>query len=55
MGRSFLTRGRGNPRSWNSCSHGAGRTMSRTKARSSIKQVIAWACLGVQLYYVVVY
>jgi tRNA-splicing ligase RtcB len=31
--RSFIVRGKGNPASFHSCSHGAGRTMSRTEAR----------------------
>jgi len=31
--RSFIVRGKGNPESFNSCSHGAGRAMSRTEAR----------------------
>ncbi|MEI8643887.1 RtcB family protein [Pseudoalteromonas sp. Hal040] len=31
--RSFIVRGLGNPDSFNSCSHGAGRVMSRTKAK----------------------
>ena len=31
--KSYLVRGRGNPLSWQSCSHGAGRTMSRTAAK----------------------
>jgi len=31
--RSYIVRGRGNPASWLSCSHGAGRRHSRTKAR----------------------
>lgn len=31
--RSFIVRGLGNPESFNSCSHGAGRVMSRTQAR----------------------
>ncbi len=31
--RSFIVRGLGNPESFESCSHGAGRVMSRTKAR----------------------
>ena len=31
--RSFIVRGKGNPDSFHSCSHGAGRTMSRTEAR----------------------
>lgn len=33
--RSFIVRGRGNSESFNSCSHGAGRRMSRTKARAT--------------------
>jgi len=33
--RSYIVRGRGNPESFNSCSHGAGRRMSRTKARAT--------------------
>lgn len=32
--RSFIVKGKGNLDSFNSCSHGAGRMMSRTKARS---------------------
>ena len=31
--RSYIVRGRGNPESFHSCSHGAGRAMSRTQAR----------------------
>ena len=31
--KSFIVRGKGNPESFCSCSHGAGRTMSRTKAK----------------------
>jgi tRNA-splicing ligase RtcB (3'-phosphate/5'-hydroxy nucleic acid ligase) len=31
--RSFIVRGKGNPISFMSCSHGAGRTMSRTEAK----------------------
>ncbi len=34
--RTFIVRGRGNTRSYNSCSHGAGRRMSRTQARKTI-------------------
>ncbi len=34
--RSFIVRGKGNPESFNSCSHGAGRTMSRTQAKAVI-------------------
>ena len=33
--RSFIVRGRGNVESFKSCSHGAGRRMSRTKARAT--------------------
>jgi len=33
---SFVVRGLGNPNSFNSCSHGAGRVMSRTKAKKLI-------------------
>ena len=36
---SFVTVGKGDPMSWNSCSHGAGRAMSRTKAKATILQV----------------
>ena len=32
--KSYIVRGKGNPESFNSCSHGAGRRMSRTKAKS---------------------
>ena len=32
--KSFIIKGLGNPNSFNSCSHGAGRKMSRTKAKS---------------------
>lgn len=31
--KSYIVRGKGNPESFMSCSHGAGRTMSRTKAK----------------------
>jgi tRNA-splicing ligase RtcB len=31
--RSYIVRGRGNPESFESCSHGAGRVMSRTQAK----------------------
>jgi tRNA-splicing ligase RtcB len=31
--KSFIVRGKGNPESFTSCSHGAGRTMSRTEAK----------------------
>jgi tRNA-splicing ligase RtcB len=31
--RSYIVAGKGNPESWNSCAHGAGRRHSRTKAK----------------------
>ncbi|MNL51189.1 RNA-splicing ligase RtcB [compost metagenome] len=31
--KSYIVRGKGNPESFMSCSHGAGRAMSRTKAK----------------------
>ncbi len=34
--RSFIVRGKGNEESFNSCSHGAGRVMSRGKAKKAI-------------------
>jgi tRNA-splicing ligase RtcB len=34
--RSYIVRGKGNPDSFHSCSHGAGRVMSRTAARQNI-------------------
>ncbi|MFC6080952.1 RtcB family protein [Sphaerisporangium aureirubrum] len=34
--RSYIVSGRGNPASYNSCSHGAGRRMSRTQARQRL-------------------
>ena len=34
--KSFIVRGKGNPESFCSCSHGAGRKMSRTQAKASI-------------------
>ena len=33
--RSFIVRGKGNPDSFESCSHGAGRAMSRNHAKRS--------------------
>ena len=47
--RSFIVRGLGNPESFNSCSHGAGRVMSRTKAKKvySVEDQIA-ATQGVE-------
>ncbi|WP_371781675.1 RtcB family protein [Streptosporangium subroseum] len=37
--RSYIVSGRGNPASYNSCSHGAGRRMSRTRARAELTAV----------------
>ena len=34
--KSFIVRGKGHPDSFRSCSHGAGRVMSRTQARKTI-------------------
>ncbi|WP_197094117.1 RtcB family protein [Nonomuraea sp. SBT364] len=34
--RSYIVSGRGNPQSYNSCAHGAGRRMSRTKAKREL-------------------
>jgi tRNA-splicing ligase RtcB len=48
--RSFIVRGLGNPQSFNSCSHGAGRTMSRGAARKAfqatdvVSQTMGVAC-----------
>jgi tRNA-splicing ligase RtcB len=36
--KSFIIRGRGNPQAFNSCSHGAGRKMSRTAAKKKFTQ-----------------
>ena len=33
---SYIVKGKGNPESFNSCSHGAGRKMSRTKAQENL-------------------
>jgi len=34
--KSFVVRGLGNPLSYESCSHGAGRVLSRSKARKTL-------------------
>ena len=34
--KSYIVRGKGNPESFHSCSHGAGRLMSRTKAKAML-------------------
>ncbi len=36
--KSFIVRGKGNPDSFHSCSHGAGRKMSRTQARQTFRE-----------------
>jgi tRNA-splicing ligase RtcB (3'-phosphate/5'-hydroxy nucleic acid ligase) len=36
--RSYIVRGKGNPESFESCAHGAGRRMSRTQAHKSFTQ-----------------
>lgn len=33
---TYIVTGKGNPRSWNSCSHGAGRRLSRTAAKRTL-------------------
>jgi tRNA-splicing ligase RtcB (3'-phosphate/5'-hydroxy nucleic acid ligase) len=47
--KSFIVRGKGNPESFHSCSHGAGRAMSRTEAvrRFSVEDHAA-ATVGVE-------
>ncbi|MFI9845635.1 RtcB family protein [Nonomuraea sp. NPDC051941] len=44
--RSYIVRGRGNPESYNSCSHGAGRRMSRTKAKRELSAASLKAAMG---------
>lgn len=47
--RSYVVRGLGNPESFNSCSHGAGRRMSRTKARNTFTTAdLAAQTMGVE-------
>jgi tRNA-splicing ligase RtcB len=41
--RSFIVRGKGNPASYNSCSHGAGRRLSRSAARRQFNLEDLWA------------
>lgn len=43
--RSYIVAGKGNPSSWNSCSHGAGRRHGRTKA----KELFTTADLAAQM------
>jgi len=45
-GRSFVVRGLGNPLSYESCSHGAGRAMSRTQARKTLSVDAFAAAMG---------
>ena len=46
---SYIVQGEGNPFSFSSCSHGAGRAMSRAEAKSSISQEKhERACKGVE-------
>jgi tRNA-splicing ligase RtcB len=44
--RSFVVRGLGNPESYESCSHGAGRAMSRTQARKTLSLEEFSAAMG---------
>lgn len=47
--KSFIVRGLGNPESFTSCSHGAGRKMSRTKARATFTEAdLALQTAGVE-------
>jgi len=43
---SYIVIGKGNPLSFESCSHGAGRRMSRTEASMSLKETDCWADMG---------
>jgi tRNA-splicing ligase RtcB (3'-phosphate/5'-hydroxy nucleic acid ligase) len=44
--RSFVVKGRGNPESYESSAHGAGRAMSRTKARKTLSVEAFVAAMG---------
>ncbi|WP_433434335.1 RtcB family protein [Nonomuraea sp. CA-141351] len=44
--RSYIVRGRGNPESYNSCAHGAGRRMSRTKAKKELSVASLTEAMG---------
>ena len=44
--RSYIVRGLGNPASYDSCSHGAGRRMSRSRARKSLTVASLNAAMG---------
>ena len=43
---SYIVRGRGNPESFQSCSHGGGRLMSRSKAKNSISMTMFKEAMG---------
>lgn len=45
---SYITKGKGESKSWSSCSHGAGRRMSRTKAFKAVPQVTH--CLSILFF-----
>jgi len=44
--RSYVVKGKGNPASYNSCSHGAGRRMSRGQARKALSVESLAAAMG---------
>ena len=52
-----MVQGKGEPQAWNSSSHGAGRAMSRTKAKATITQVLCCAvlCCAVLCYAMLCY
>lgn len=43
---TYVVEGLGNPLSWNSCSHGAGRKMSRTQAKKRFTEADLRAQMG---------
>jgi RNA-splicing ligase RtcB len=47
---SYIVRGRGNPESYNSCSHGAGRRMSRTKAKRELSATSLTAAMSGRIW-----
>ena len=46
--KSFIVKGRGKPQSYSSCSHGAGRKMSRTAKRTFTQEDLARQTSGVE-------
>lgn len=48
--RSYIVRGLGNPASYNSCSHGAGRRMSRTRARRELSAASLRDAMGTRTW-----